>query len=94
VAPVWDFTPRPGVRPAGWVGAGAAQASFAMAGLGPGDVDLKQRLNRVQQNLAAGIDLKRAKRLMRTAVLLDGRNVFDPEAARALGFDYAKIGRP
>ncbi len=40
------------------------------------------------------IDLKRAKKLMRTAVLLDGRNVFDPEAARALGFDYAGVGRP
>ena len=42
VAPVWDFTPRPGVRAAGWVGAGAAQASFAMAGLGPGDVDVAE----------------------------------------------------
>jgi UDPglucose 6-dehydrogenase len=40
------------------------------------------------------LDLKRAKKLMRTAVLLDGRNVFDPEAARALGFDYAGVGRP
>ena len=40
------------------------------------------------------LDLKRVKRLMRTAVLLDGRNVFDPEAARALGFDYAGVGRP
>jgi acetyl-CoA acetyltransferase len=42
VAPVWDFTPRPGVRAAGWVGADAAQASFAMAGLGPGDVDVAE----------------------------------------------------
>lgn len=33
--------------------------SWAEQHLGPGDVDLKQRLNRVQQNLAAGIDLKR-----------------------------------
>jgi UDPglucose 6-dehydrogenase len=40
------------------------------------------------------LDLKRAKKLMRTAVILDGRNVFDPEAARALGFDYAGVGRP
>jgi UDPglucose 6-dehydrogenase len=40
------------------------------------------------------IDLKRAKRLMRTAVILDGRNVFDPAKARALGFDYAGVGRP
>ena len=40
------------------------------------------------------LDLRRAKKLMRTAVLLDGRNIFDPEAARALGFDYAGVGRP
>jgi len=33
--------------------------SWAEHHLGPGDVDLKQRLNRVQQNLSAGIDLKR-----------------------------------
>ncbi|HEX4162744.1 MAG TPA: thiolase family protein [Acidimicrobiales bacterium] len=42
VAPVWDFTPRPGAGAAGWVGAGAARASFAMAGLGPGDVDVAE----------------------------------------------------
>ena len=40
------------------------------------------------------LDLKRMKKTMRTAVLLDGRNIFDPEAARALGFDYAGVGRP
>ncbi|MDP3541160.1 MAG: UDP-glucose/GDP-mannose dehydrogenase family protein [Elusimicrobiota bacterium] len=40
------------------------------------------------------LDLKRAKKLMRTAVLLDGRNIFDPDTARALGFDYAGVGRP
>jgi len=40
------------------------------------------------------LDLKRAKRLMRTAVILDGRNVFDADAARALGFEYAGVGRP
>lgn len=39
------------------------------------------------------LDLSRAKRLMRTAVLLDGRNVFDPAAAKAAGFDYAGVGR-
>ena len=42
VAPVWDFTPRPGAEPAGWVGAHAASAAFAMAGLGPGDVDVAE----------------------------------------------------
>ena len=40
------------------------------------------------------LDLKRAKKLMRTAVLLDGRNVFDPAEALAAGFDYAGVGRP
>ena len=40
------------------------------------------------------LDLKKAKKLMRTAVILDGRNVFDPAAARALGFEYAGVGRP
>jgi acetyl-CoA acetyltransferase len=42
VAPVWDFTPRPGARAAGWVGTGAAQASFVMAGLSPADVDVAE----------------------------------------------------
>lgn len=40
------------------------------------------------------LDLKKVKRLMRTAVLLDGRNVFDPAEARRAGFDYAGVGRP
>ncbi|MDE2490230.1 MAG: UDP-glucose/GDP-mannose dehydrogenase family protein [Elusimicrobia bacterium] len=40
------------------------------------------------------LDLKRARKLMRTPVLLDGRNLFDPAAARRLGFEYAGVGRP
>ncbi len=40
------------------------------------------------------LELKRLKRAMRTPVLLDGRNVFDPAAARAAGFEYAGVGRP
>ncbi len=40
------------------------------------------------------LDLKRVKRLMRTAVLLDARNIFDPAKARAAGFEYAGVGRP
>jgi len=40
------------------------------------------------------LDLQKAKKSMRTAVLLDGRNVFDPAEALALGFDYAGVGRP
>ncbi|PIR15440.1 MAG: UDP-glucose 6-dehydrogenase, partial [Elusimicrobia bacterium CG11_big_fil_rev_8_21_14_0_20_64_6] len=40
------------------------------------------------------LDLRRVKKLMRTSVLLDGRNIFDPELARKLGFDYSGVGRP
>jgi UDPglucose 6-dehydrogenase len=31
--------------------------------------------------------------LMATPVLVDGRNIISPEAAKAAGFDYAGIGR-
>lgn len=39
-------------------------------------------------------DLDRMKAVMRTPVVFDGRNVFDPEELRALGFVYYGIGRP
>ena len=39
------------------------------------------------------LDLKRIKRLMRQPVLVDGRNLYDPEGARKLGFTYVGIGR-
>ena len=42
VAPVWDFQPRADSPPAGLVGARAAEAAFAMAGLSPGDVDVAE----------------------------------------------------
>jgi hypothetical protein len=32
-------------------------------------------------------------RVMATPVLVDGRNLFQPEAAAAAGFDYTGIGR-
>jgi UDPglucose 6-dehydrogenase len=35
-----------------------------------------------------------ARDAMRTPVIIDGRNVIDPEAARALGFVYEGVGRP
>ena len=31
---------------------------------------------------------------MRTPLIVDGRNLLDPEAARAAGFVYEGIGRP
>jgi len=39
-------------------------------------------------------DFERMKAAMVKPVVFDGRNVFDPAAARALGFDYAGVGRP
>jgi UDPglucose 6-dehydrogenase len=38
-------------------------------------------------------DLERVKALMRDPVIFDGRNVFDPEELRELGFTWYGIGR-
>ena len=38
--------------------------------------------------------LRRASARMRAPVLFDGRNVWDPDEPRALGFTYYGIGRP
>jgi len=40
------------------------------------------------------LDLAEVRRLMRTPVIIDGRNVLDPELATALGFRYIGFGRP
>ena len=42
----------------------------------------------------AALDLVALAGRMSHAVLIDGRNLFDPGAARAAGFDYCGIGRP
>jgi UDPglucose 6-dehydrogenase len=39
------------------------------------------------------LNLNEMARRMSHAVLIDGRNMFDPETARRAGFDYAGIGR-
>jgi len=39
------------------------------------------------------IDLPRVKRSMRRPVMVDGRNIYDPEKMRELGFVYRGIGR-
>src|SRR5579871_1278864 len=39
------------------------------------------------------IDLEEIAHLMHQPVLVDGRNLYDPETARAAGFDYTGIGR-
>lgn len=41
-----------------------------------------------------GLDLQQLAKRMNKAVLIDGRNIFRPELARAAGFEYAGIGRP
>jgi UDPglucose 6-dehydrogenase len=41
----------------------------------------------------ADLDLADLAARMKTRVLVDGRNLFSPEAAAAAGFDYAGIGR-
>lgn len=38
------------------------------------------------------IDLKKIKRLMKKPVILDGRNIYDPEKVKELGFSYVGIG--
>ena len=42
----------------------------------------------------AHLDLGGLAKCMTRAILVDGRNLFDPEAARQAGFDYCGIGRP
>ena len=41
-----------------------------------------------------GIDWAEAAPLMRRALIVDGRNVLEPDAVRAAGFAYEGIGRP
>lgn len=39
------------------------------------------------------MDLARVKELMRSPVIVDGRNIYDPAKVKALGFTYRGIGR-
>ncbi len=39
-------------------------------------------------------DFARLRSIMRQRVLIDGRNLYDPQAVRAAGFRYDSIGRP
>ena len=39
------------------------------------------------------LDLKKLASVMATPVLIDGRNIYNPDEAMAAGFDYAGIGR-
>ncbi len=39
------------------------------------------------------IDFKRIKKLLKQPVIIDGRNIYDPEKMRKMGFRYVGIGR-
>jgi len=39
-------------------------------------------------------DFEKMKQLMKTPVIFDGRNIFNPDKVRKAGFDYFCIGRP
>jgi UDPglucose 6-dehydrogenase len=40
------------------------------------------------------LDLERVKDAMRTPMVLDMRNIYDPQRMRGLGFTYDCVGRP
>ena len=42
----------------------------------------------------AGVDLSRLRTVMSQPVLIDGRNLLDPDAVASAGFIYASVGRP
>ncbi len=44
-------------------------------------------------DLFRNIDLEQVKRLMKTPVIIDGRNIYIPEHLKELGFTYIGIGR-
>jgi UDPglucose 6-dehydrogenase len=45
-------------------------------------------------NQFRNIDWKRARKLLRRPVIVDLRNIYDPQRMRALGFHYSSVGRP
>ena len=45
-------------------------------------------------NAFRALDFARMRTLLRTPVLVDLRNIYNPAEAAAAGFDYYSIGRP
>jgi UDPglucose 6-dehydrogenase len=45
-------------------------------------------------NVFRGLDLERARELMREPRIIDLRNIFDPHQLERAGFSYVSIGRP
>jgi len=69
------------------------------------DIDYKKDLYAVAEGADAlilatewnqfrNIDWKRARKLLRRPVIVDLRNIYDPQRMRALGFHYTSVGRP
>jgi UDPglucose 6-dehydrogenase len=49
---------------------------------------------RIEQNeYFRNLDLLKIKKLLKSPLLLDLRNLYDPEKAKALGFTYEGVGR-
>jgi len=44
-------------------------------------------------NQFRNIDLSKIKKLLKTPVLLDLKNLYEPEKVKSLGFIYERIGR-
>ena len=42
----------------------------------------------------ANVDLETVREKMHTPLIFDGRNLYDPETMRKLGFHYTSVGRP
>jgi UDPglucose 6-dehydrogenase len=42
----------------------------------------------------AALDLKRVRNLLRTPIVLDGRNLYSPHEMKAVGLNYVSVGRP
>ena len=45
-------------------------------------------------NVFRAMDMHRVKNLLNSPVLVDMRNIYDPETMRELGFTYVSVGRP
>jgi UDPglucose 6-dehydrogenase len=39
------------------------------------------------------LDFVKIKKLLKRPVILDGRNIYDPQEMRSLGFTYQSVGR-
>jgi UDPglucose 6-dehydrogenase len=57
-------------------------------------VDVDALLILTDWSAFAALDLKRLYTLMRYPIVIDGRNLFDPDVMSDIGFTYISVGRP